>query len=899
MTFKITIDGVEIEADESQTILDVARDNCIYIPTLCSHPHLSNVGACRVCLVEVKGAPTLSASCCTPVAKDMVINTNSERAVSARKLVVELLLASHKIDCLTCESNGDCKLQKLAYDMGIERDKIRFGIQASEKPLDDSSPVIIRDYSKCILCGRCVRACQEVTLKGVLGFVDRGHEMTVAAGLDQPLKETDCASCGACVQVCPVGALVDKMTRFRGRVWELSKTATICPYCGVGCSMNLYTKDNKVIKVAGNEDGPENKGLLCVKGRYGYDFINSKDRLATPLIKRNGKFEPATWDEALDLVITKFMELKERYGGDSLAGLASAKCSNEENYLFQKLVRTCFGTNNIDHCARLCHSSTLTGLVQAFGSGAMTNSIREVLDADAILVTGSNTTENHPVLGFFIKQAVQFNGAKLIVVDPRKIELAEKWASLWLRPRSGTDVAWINGMMNVILNEDLQDQSFIESRCENFEELKRAVAEYTPQRVQEITGIPTEDLIQAARIYAKSPKSMIFYSMGITQHTTGVDNVESIANLAMLAGKIGKESTGVNPLRGQNSVQGSCDMGALPEYYSGYQKVTQDQMREKMEKAWGATLNPKEGLAVTEMMPAVLNGKIKGMYIMGEDPMMTDPNLNHVREAFEKLDFLVVQDLFMTETAELADVVLPGASFAEKDGTFTNTDRRIQRVRKAIEPIAGSLPDWKILVRLANKMGQKFVYNDPSDIMDEIARVTPIYGGISYSRLDRGGIQWPCSDRTHLGTKILHVNGFSRGKGHFTAVQYKPAAELPDLEYPYLLSTGRILYHYHSGSMTRRSKGLNALAPECLIEMNPRDTEKLGLVDGDRVKVCSRRGEIEAKLKVTDRSAPGMVFIPFHFREAAANLLTNDALDRQAKIPEYKVAAVRVAKAYP
>lgn len=893
---ELTIDGKKLVGRAGQTILDVAKENGIYIPTLCYHPRLPITGACRVCVVEIEEAPRLEASCAMPIRKGMVIHTNSERVRKARRTVVELLLARHKCHCLTCESNGNCELQDLAYELGIDIDDLSFEIIESDKPLDDSSPVIIRDPNKCVLCGRCVSACQIIRVENILGFIERGNDVLLASGLNQPLIETNCTFCGECVQVCPTGAITEKMAKFKGRWWELKKVTTVCPYCGVGCIIDVYVKDNEIVKIRGSEEGVENHGSLCVKGRFGYDYVNSKERLTTPLIRRNGKLEEVGWDEALDLVASKFKELKSKFGSDALAGLSSAKCTNEENYLFQKFVRMCFGTNNVDHCARLCHASTVVGLVRAFGSGAMTNSIMEIPKADVIFVIGSNTTENHPVIGMYIKQAVANNGAKLIVADPRRIELTN-YATVWMRQRSGTDVALLNGLMNVIIKEGLHDEKFIDKRCENFEEFKKVIERYTPERVEKMTGVPAEKIRKAARIYAEAEKASIIFSMGITQHTTGVDNVLSTANLAMLTGNVGKESTGVNPLRGQNNVQGACDLGALSDVYPGYQSVADPKIKENFEKAWGVELDDKIGLTVVEMMNAAYDGKLKGLYVMGENPMLSDPNLNHVREALERLEFLVVQDIFLSETAEMADIVLPGTSSYEKDGTFTNTERRIQKVVPAIEPIGDSRPDWKIICELSHRMGYDMDYASPAEIMKEIAEVTPIYGGVHYDRLGKDGLQWPCTSREHPGTPYLHKDKFARGRGCFSSVEFKPPAEVPDQEYSFLLSTGRVLQHFHTGVMSRRAKGLDALVPEGFVEINPKDAEMLGIKKNDMVKVVSRRGDLKTKAKITDRVGKGMVFIPFHFKEAAANLLTNDALDPVAKIPEYKVAAVKVMKA--
>ncbi|HIE52003.1 MAG TPA: 2Fe-2S iron-sulfur cluster binding domain-containing protein, partial [Armatimonadetes bacterium] len=625
---KLTIDGQEVEAKAGSTILEAALQAGIDIPHLCYHPRLSLAGACRVCLVKVEGERGWVASCATPVTEGMVVTSEDEELRAARRTVVELLLAESRHDCLTCEANGACELQDLAYQLEI--DTVGFPIEEGDRPVDESSEVLRIDRNRCLLCGRCVRACAEVAVQGVYEFAYRGPQALIAAGLNQPLAETDCVSCGACVQVCPTGAIIEKLARFQGRPWEFRTVRTTCPYCGVGCQIDLLIKDDRLIKVRGAEDGPDNRGHLCVKGRFGLDFVHHPDRLTDPLIKRHGRFEKATWEEALSLVATRFKELKEKYGPEALAGLSSAKCTNEENYLFQKFIRTCFGTNNVDHCARLCHASTVVALARAFGSGAMTNSVREIGGADCILVTGSNTTEAHPVIGHLIKHAVKYRGAKLIVADPRRIELT-RYATVWLRQKNGTDVAWLNGLMHIILREGWEDREFIAHRTENFEEFRQVVEKYTPERVEEITGIPQEKLEEAARVYATAERATIVYSMGITQHITGVDNVLSIANLALLTGNVGRESTGVNPLRGHNNVQGACDLGALPNLYAGYQRVDDPAVREKFEQAWGVSLPDKVGLTVVEMMNAAAEGRLKGMYIMGENPMLSDPNISHVR----------------------------------------------------------------------------------------------------------------------------------------------------------------------------------------------------------------------------------------------------------------------------
>jgi len=678
---------------------------------------------------------------------------------------------------------------------------------------------------------------------------------------------------------------------------EYKNVLTTCPYCGCGCNFYLQVLDGKLIGILPCKSHPVSQGKLCIKGLNAGDFVTSKDRLTKPLIKRNGKFTDISWDEALFLVAKKLKEYKESYGPDSIAVLSSAKCTNEENYLMMKFARAVLGTNNVDHCARLCHASTVVGLVQSFGSGAMTNSIRELEDADCILVIGSNTPEQHPLIARYILRAKE-KGAKIIVADPRSITLVQ-FADYHLRHRPGTDVALFNGMMNVILNEGLEDKEFIKERTEGIEELKEVVKKYTPEYVEQITGVPKDILVDAARTYAKAERASIIYSMGITQHTTGVDNVRSSANLAMLTGNLGKPSTGVNPLRGQVNVQGACDMGALPNVYSGYQNVVDEKAREKFGNAWKVKLPEKPGLTIIEMMNEAAKGNIKAMYIMGENPMVSDPDISHVKEGLEKLEFLVVQDIFLTETAQLADVVLPGACYAEKEGTFTSTERLVQMVRKAIEPPGESKADWEIICSLAKAMGSKeFEYVSPAEIMDEIASFTLSYGGMSYDRLQKGGLAWPCPSKEHPGTPYLHKEKFSRanGKGKFFGIEFKEPAELPDEEYPFTLSTGRIMFHFHTGTMTRKTDLLNKEVPTGYVEIAPKDAEKLGIVAGELVSVQTRRGQIKTKALITERVPEGMIFIPFHFAECAANVLTNPALDPVAKIPEYKVCAAKLEK---
>jgi formate dehydrogenase major subunit len=689
--------------------------------------------------------------------------------------------------------------------------------------------------------------------------------------------------------VCPTGALV-----YRKALEPEREVTTTCPYCGCGCSFTLGVRGNAVVKVTAVEGNPANEGQLCVKGQFGNDFINHPARLTDPLIRHNGEFVKTTWDEALSLVA----ENLAKYKGEQFAGISSAKCSNEENYLVQKFTRTVMKTNNVDHCARLCHAPTVAGLVQSFGSGAMTNSIAEIRDARCIFAIGTNTTAAHPIIGLRVKEAVR-RGASLIVANPKKIDLC-RYATVFMQHNPGTDVALMMGMARVIVDEGLIDQDFIDERCEDFEALKKSLDTYDLATSEKITGVSRDKIQTAARLYSTHKPGSILYSMGITQHSHGTDNVLATSNLAMLTGNVGKRSAGVNPLRGQNNVQGACDLGALPNVYPGYQKVAVPEIREKFEKAWGCSLDPANGLTHMEIFDAAFEGTIKAMYLVGENPLLSEANATHAREAIKKLDFLVVQDIFLTETAQLADVVLPGASYAEKDGTFTNTERRVQRIRRAIDPVGKSKPDWLITCEIAQKMGEGgFDFEKPASIMEEIASLTPIYGGISYERLDGVGLQWPCPTDEHPGTLYLHSERFATpsGKGKFFPLDFKPSAELPDSKYPLLLTTDRSLYHFHTSTMTRKVEGLNLMHGSELIRMNPEDAARLGLKEGDLVNVTSRRGRITVRTNVTDICPVGVVSMTFHFAESPVNELTNPVLDPVAKIPETKVCSVRIEKA--
>ncbi len=886
-TITLTIDGVQVKTRKGATVLEATQEAGIYIPTLCYDPDLKPYGACRLCLVEIEEMRGLPTACTTTVAEGMIVHTDTPAINGVRGTIVELFIADHPSDCLTCPKNQYCELQKVAAYLGIT--KQRFRKTTKSIPIDSSNPFFDRDLNYCILCGMCVRTCDEIMGVNAIEISSRGYASQVSTFGDKPLIQSTCVSCGECVVRCPVGALIPKDARQPTREIE-----TTCPYCGVGCEIYLGIRSGLIISVRGKRDGTVNKGRLCVKGRFGIaEFVHHPERLTTPLVRRNGNFEEATWDEALDLVASKLASYKE----GEVAVISSAKCTNEDNYVIQKFARAVLGTNNVDHCARLCHAPTVVGLGQSFGSGAMTNSINELGDAGCILAIGTNTTEAHPVIALEIKRAVD-KGAKLIVANPREIDLV-RWADLWLRHNPGTDVALLMGMMRVIVDEGLIDSSFIEKRCENFDAFKESLKGFDLDVVERITGVPKNQVVEAARIYATNKPSTILYAMGITQHSHGTDNVIATANLAMLTGNIGKPSTGVNPLRGHNNVQGACDLGALPNVYPGYQAVSDPAIKEKFEAAWGCSLPAEPGLTLTEIIDAAYEGQIKALYLIGENPALSEPEARHAREALERLEFFVVQDVFLSETAQLAHVVLPTATFAEKDGTFTNTERRVQRVRKAIEPIGNSKPDWWVTCQIALRMGAKgFDFEHPSQIMDEITSLTPSYGGISYNRLEEGGLQWPCPTQDHPGTPILHTEQFTRGKGRFIPLEYKPAMELPDDDYPLILTTERSLYHFHTGTLTRRVKGLNILRDEELVEINPRDASALGIADGEMVKVVSRRGEVIAKAKVTEVSPVGVISMSFHFAESPTNFLTNPALDPVAKIPEFKVCAVRVERTH-
>lgn len=893
-TVTLSIDNQEVTVPKGTTILEAAKALGVEIPTLCHLKELAPDGSCRMCVVEVEGGRRggLTTACTAHCQEDMVVSTHSEKVADSRRFILDLLLSNHKLECFSCGKNGDCQLQQYALDYGIDATSFTEGKRMPCHQEDTSNPFFSYDPEKCIMCRRCARVCQLRQGRDVLSIANRGFETKMMPSYGQAFDQSICESCGNCVSSCPTGALTAKDTK-EYRKWETQKIPTTCPHCGTGCQMNLLVKNNRLVGVE-PIDGPANKNLLCVKGKFAsYKFVGSGDRLTEPLIKRNGIFEPASWEEALTLVSSKFNEIKAENGPDALAGFSCSRATNEDNYVFQKMVRAAFGTNNVDNCARVCHSASVHGLAQTLGSGAMTNPIADITeDVDMILLVGSNPEEAHPVIGAQIRQAVQ-RGTQVVVVDPRKINLV-KDSALHLQVQAGTNVAFANGMMHVILKEGLADRHFIEERTEGFLDLEKMVADYTPEKVAEICHIHPEDLIQAARMYAKAEKAPIIYCLGVTEHSTGTEGVMSMSNLAMLVGKVGKPGCGVNPLRGQNNVQGACDMGCMPYDFPGYQKVNNPEVIDKFEKAWHVPLNRNTGLTSTKVLPAATAGNVKGLYIFGEDPIVTDPDTGHVRQALESLDFLVVQELFMTETAAYADVVLPGISYAEKDGTFTNTERRVQRVRKAVEPRGQAREDYEIFCEVMTRMGYPCAYESAKEIMKEISAVTPSFGGINYERLEKESLQWPCRSLTDPGTPIMHVGSFARGKGLFKAIPYKQAQELPDEEYPYLMSTGRMLYHYNTRAMTGRTEGINQIANHSYIEINAVDAQALGIQEGDKVEVHSRRGKIETYAAVGNRVFPQEVFMTFHFPDGNVNEITNAVFDDIATIPEYKVCAVAI-----
>ncbi len=929
MSITLTINGNTISSPEGKTVLEAAREYGIEIPTLCHHKSVSPAASCRLCMVEVDGWRGQVASCNLPVQEGMIVQTETPGLINSRRMILTLLSQSyHDSGYVVGKQDGEGEFTRWCQHYGV--DQVEKDRLPRHKVDSDPNPFISVDMNKCILCTRCVRACDEIQGRFVWGVAGRGDETRIIAGTDLPLLDARCESCGACVALCPTGALDNRMMMGLGPSEQ--KVTTTCSYCGVGCQFDLNVRDGRVIGVSSNPHAPVNGIHLCVKGRYGYDYVHHPDRLTTPLIRRyllDGQPKSAAlsqsqrewvetdWDTALDLVARKFVRVRSESGPDAFGILSSAKCTNEENYLMQKFARQVIGTHNIDHCARLCHASTVAGLAACFGSGAMSNTMKDISEqATAFFIIGSNPTEQHPVFGSMIRQAVHKRGVKLIVADPRRIDITEfatpQYGGMHLRQKPGTDVALVNGLMHIILRNGWEDQTFIKTRTENFDVFKEVIENYTPARVSQITGVAVEDLEQAAEILALNKPLAVIWAMGITQHTKGVLNVLSLGNLQMMLGNMGVAGGGVNPLRGQNNVQGACDVGALVNMFPGYKSVTDSESREKFSNAWqlsdgSPNLGATPGLTVTEMVEGAGQGTVRALYILGENPLMSDPDLNHVRSCLANCEFMVLQEIFPSETARYADVLLPGVSFAEKSGTFTNTERRVQLVRQAIQPVGQARQDWEITAEIARRVlalesrqpvgpQAHWMYRSPSEIMEEFASLTPIYAGINYTRLEEGEqLHWPVKDLDHPGTPILHIGQFSRGLGKFHACEHLDSKELPDADYPFYLTTGRVLYHWHGAEMTRRAKGLLEVYPETLVEISPEDAIKIGLNSHDKVRVCSRRGEMIARALITERVSSGLVFGNFHFPdEQNINNVTIGALDPTAKIPEFKVCAVRV-----
>jgi formate dehydrogenase major subunit len=898
----LTIDGREITVPEGTSVMRAASLSDVAIPKLCATEQLEAFGSCRMCLVQIEGMKGLPASCTTPVSQGMVVHTQNKQLAEIRRGVMELYISDHPLDCLTCPANGHCELQDMAGVVGLR--EVRYGYEGAnhlDAPKDESNPYFTFDASKCIVCSRCVRACDEQQGTLALTIQGRGFESTVAASQDESFMASECVSCGACVQACPTATLSEKSLIEKGQA-EHSVTTT-CAYCGVGCSFRAEMQGEELVRMVPNSDGHANHGHSCVKGRFAIGYATHADRILKPMIRKQitDPWREVSWEEAIGHAASELKRIQAKYGRNSIGGITSSRCTNEETYLVQKLVRAGFGNNNVDTCARVCHSPTGYGLKNTLGESAGTQNFDSVMQADVIFVIGANPTDGHPVFASQMKRRLR-QGARLIVADPRRIDLVRSphiKADYHLKLLPGTNVALINSLAHVIVTEGLVKEDFVRERCEvnSFQAWREFVSleKNSPQAMEAITGVPAADVRAAARLYATGGNGAIYYGLGVTEHSQGSTMVMGIANLAMATGNVGREGVGVNPLRGQNNVQGSCDMGSFPHEFPGYRHVSDDKVRALFEGEWGVSLQHEPGLRIPNMFEAALDGEFKGLYIESEDIAQSDPNTQHVTAALSSMECIIVQDLFLNESAKFAHVFLPGSSFLEKDGTFTNAERRISRVRKVMEPKA-VYADWEATQLLANALGYPMNYTHPSEIMDEIARLTPTFTNVSYAQLDRlGSIQWPCNDQHPEGTPTMHIGQFVRGKGKFLLTEYVPTAEKVNAKYPLILTTGRILSQYNVGAQTRRTEN-NRWHDEDRVEIHPHDAEERGIVDGDWVGIASRAGDTVLRARITERVQPGVIYTTFHFPESGANVITTDNSDWATNCPEYKVTAVQATR---
>jgi formate dehydrogenase major subunit len=901
-TVTLTIDGQEVTVAEGTSVMRAAALLGSKIPKLCATDQLEAFGSCRLCLVQIDGMKGMPASCTTPVAAGMKVTTQNKQLADIRRGVMELYISDHPLDCLTCPANGHCELQDMAGVVGLR--EVRYGYEGENHlamAKDESNPYFTFDASKCIVCSRCVRACDEQQGTLALTIQNRGFESKVSPSQNVDFMDSECVSCGACVQACPTATLSEKTLIEKGQAEH--SAITTCAYCGVGCSFRAEMKGEEVVRMVPNKDGHANHGHSCVKGRFAIGYATHSDRITKPMIrsKISDPWREVSWQEAFEYAASEMKRIQAKYGRDSIGGITSSRCTNEETYLVQQLVRAGFGNNNVDTCARVCHSPTGYGLKQTLGESAGTQDFDSVMKADVIFVIGANPTDGHPVFGSQMKRRIR-QGAKLIVADPRTIDLVRTphvAADYHLKLRPGTNVALVSSLAHVIVTEGLVKEDFVKARCdlESFDRWRNFVSEArnSPEAMESVTGVPAASVRAAARLYATGGNGAIYYGLGVTEHSQGSTTVMGIANLAMATGNIGREGVGVNPLRGQNNVQGSCDMGSFPHEFPGYRHVSDDTTRKLFETTWGVSLQNEPGLRIPNMFEAALDGDFKGLYIEGEDIAQSDPNTQHVTAALTAMECIIVQDLFLNESAKFAHVFLPGSSFLEKDGTFTNAERRISRVRKVMKPKSG-YADWEITQQLANALGYPMNYGHPSEIMDEIARLTPTFKGVSYEALDRlGSIQWPCNDAHPEGTPTMHIDEFVRGKGRFMVTEYVPTSEKVNAKFPLILTTGRILSQYNVGAQTRRTEN-NRWHDEDRLEIHPNDAEERGIVDGDWVGISSRAGETVLRSRVTERVQPGVVYTTFHFPESGANVITTDNSDWATNCPEYKVTAVQATR---